>query len=325
MKRRILSVISILLIVALITTNTDVLGSFFRPKTAFAVGDLTVNWGVPEGSPIFTLSNIAPGHTESHTVSVTNGATVARTVGIRGIMTQDASNMRSVMTITISRDGSDIYGGTTGQKTLAQFFTESTLPSFINLGSLNPSESETYTITVKFLESADNQFQNKTITFDLKLGINDETTPTACQNMQFGNTVFGTQKADVLQGTSGNDLIIALEGNDVINSGGGDDCIVGGAGTNVLNTGNGDDIVIGGSNIDSVQAGNGNDTVFAGGGNDTVNGENGNDTLSGEDGRDTIVGGNGNDMIDGGADRDVATGNAGTDTCIAELKSTCEI
>src|SRR3989344_1442269 len=55
------------------------------PSTAYAVGDLAVNWGVAEGNPIFTINNMAPGQVETRSVIVTNNAVSVRPVGVRGV------------------------------------------------------------------------------------------------------------------------------------------------------------------------------------------------------------------------------------------------
>ncbi len=75
--------ISILfIIIAILVAQTNVLANIFGPKSAFAVGDLQVNWGVPEGSPLFTLTNIAPGRSETRTLTIQNGATYYKTKGL---------------------------------------------------------------------------------------------------------------------------------------------------------------------------------------------------------------------------------------------------
>lgn len=306
--KKIIKLSLLILFLTLLVTQWSNITNIFLPKTAFAVGDLTVNWGVPEGNPIFTLSNFAPGSSESRTVNITNGAASPRPVGIRGIQTSDPGNLASVLTIVIKKNGTDIYGGTspTGAKTVSQFFTDSTLPDFVSLTTLNPAASATYSITVTFQTSAGNPFQNKTLIFDLKIGINIAA-PLACSDMVFGNVIFGTQRGDKLNGTSGNDLIFGLEGGDLIDGKGGDDCIVGGAGG------------------DSLNGNTGNDKVFGEGGGDLVQGGVGNDYLEGNDGSDSLSGGNNNDTLLGGNGSDNANGNSGIDTCVAESRTNCEL
>ncbi|MEL6985317.1 MAG: ExeM/NucH family extracellular endonuclease, partial [Actinomycetota bacterium] len=94
-------------------------------------------------------------------------------------------------------------------------------------------------------------------------------------------TIVGTDSGELIKGTSGPDVIVALGGNDTIFSYGGDDVIC---------------------------AGDGNDRVFSGWGDDTVLGEDGRDYLVGSVGADTLLGGLGNDYLFGNSGNDTASG-----------------
>ena len=120
----------------------------------------------------------------------------------------------------------------------------------------------------------------------------------------------------IINGTNGADTIAGTGGNDIISSGNGNDVVNGGAGSDIISAGNGNDDVDGGSGSDTIDGGNGNDTLSGGIGDDTLAGENGNDTLAGGDGADTLSGGNGDDTLDGGAGNDVVTGGNGNDTVV---------
>jgi Ca2+-binding RTX toxin-like protein len=104
-----------------------------------------------------------------------------------------------------------------------------------------------------------------------------------------GETLRGTNFADNLTGTDGNDKLF---GN------------------------NGDDTLVGLGGNDLLQGGNGNDTLFGGDGNDVLQGGNGNDTLDGGAGFDLLNGGNGADTFL--FDSAVAPGNVAT---IADFKA----
>ena len=91
--------------------------------------------------------------------------------------------------------------------------------------------------------------------------------------------VVGTANADTLEGTNGNDGVLAFEGDDVISTLEGDD------------------------------------RVCAGAGKDTVNGGDGADQIAGEDDNDKLFGDAGIDHLDGGAGRrDRCTGGTEKDT-----------
>lgn len=320
-----LFIFALIFLIGVLSLNQNFLKNIFNSPTAFAIGDLTVDWGVPEGSPIFVVNNVAPGQNEQRTVQVSNGASSPRTVGIRGIEATDSANMSDVMKITITEGITDLYGGTAGEKTLTQFFTESAGPNGVQLSTLAPGGNTSYIIKVKFDESAGNQFQNQTIIFDLKIGISIDL-PAACDNITFiGDPIFGTSGNDSLNGNSKNNLIVTFEGNDVVSGGGGDDCIIAGAGADNLSGGSGNDVLSGEGGQDSIQGGSGNDTILGGTANDTLDGGSDNDTISGEGGNDKMTGGSNNDNLNGGDGTDSANGQSGTDTCVAETRVQCEI
>jgi Ca2+-binding RTX toxin-like protein len=89
-----------------------------------------------------------------------------------------------------------------------------------------------------------------------------------------------------LNGTSGADLILGLDGNDTLNGLGGNDLLCGGAKNDTLN---------GGDNDDTLDGGAGNDTLNGGSGSDGLSGNNGNDSLTGGTGADSFSGGPGSD------------------------------
>jgi len=287
-----------------------------HPSTVRAVGDLTINWGVPTtGDPIFVVNNILPGESESRTVLVKNDATVARSVGVRGVKTSETGSLATVLDFVISEGGTDLYGGTvaTGPKTLEQFFTESAGINGIFLSNLSPGPGTNYTFKVTFDPNAGNEFQNKQVIFDLIIGIIIEVPP-ECSGITFsGPPIYGTSRGDHLVGTPGNDLIFGLEGSDSIDGRGGDDCIVGGEGSDSLKGNNGNDVILGQGGSDSLKGGNGNDKLYGGDGSDSLDGENGDDYLDGGGGSDSLKGGNGNDTLLGGPGSDSLKGGNGND------------
>lgn len=307
----------------LLFTWSGIYKNIFGVSTAFAVGDLTVNWGVPSGNPIFTISGMAPGQSQTRTVAVTNGSPTTRSIGVSGNKTAETGNLANALIITITRGGTDLYGGTAGEKTLSQFLTESALPGFVPLSSLNSGQSANYVFTVKFKDNAGNEFQNKTLALDLIIGLAVDA-PTACQGITFSKVINGTSGNDSLVGTNGNDLIIGLEGNDRIAGGNGNDCIVGGGGNDQISGDNGDDIIDAGAGNDQVAGGNGDETIFGGDGTDTIDGGNGVDHVFGGAGNDTMTGSNGDDNLQGDGGSDTAIGGAGSDVCSAETKVQCE-
>lgn len=320
--------------------------SFDLNNTAHAVGDLTIDWGVPSGNPIFMVSNMAPGDTESRNVLVTNEGTAIRAIGVRGEWVSEIGDLGAALEFTVSQGATDLYGGAspTGPKTLSEFFTDSSAINGIFLSNLAPSAAATYTFTATFKETSGNEFQNTQVVFDLIIGISVDV-PAECADIEFsGDPIFGTSGSDSLNGTPGNDLIFGLEGSDSIKGNNGDDCIVGGENSDSLKGNEGDDVLLGQGGTDSLKGNNGDDKLYGGEGTDSLDGGNGldyldgaagpdslqggnqNDILLGGSEGDSLKGGNGDDNLDGGPGVDSLKGNAGIDTCTnGEAVSSCEL
>jgi len=310
-------------LIALVVIGSQ--SGFFTVGTAQAVGDLTIDWGVITGDPIFNVTDLMPGQVEERDVLLTNDATTARPVGVRGAQQLVANGLSDVLVVTISDGGSDLYGGTTGEKTLSDFFVDSASSNGIPLLTLDVGESKTLTFTVRFSDEVENSFQEDSVVFDITLGVSVDI-PDECGDIEFdGSPIFGTERSEVIRGTNGNDLIYGLEGSDIISGGNGRDCIIGGAGSDILRGDNGRDQIIGGEGSDSLKGGNGNDVLLGGPGSDGLKGGNGDDFLDGGDQSDSLSGGKGNDELVGGLGQDSANGNKGFDICEAEFERSCEI
>ncbi len=307
-----LKVLSVVVIVGICITQFESFTDFFRPKTAYAVGDLSVDWGggIDIDIPLFDVSNMIPGDIESRIVIVKNNAPSSRPVGVRSKNINNIDTLSDVLTVVIEKNGTAIYGtgSSTGTKTLTNFFTESSTIDGLLLSHQSPSSTTLYEFFVSFDALAGNEYQNKKLTFDLEIGISIPV-PLACQHIDFGlaTPLFGTKKSDSITGTAGNDLIYVFEGGDKVDGKGGNDCIVGGIGGDELIGGNGHDVILGEEGGDSLVGGAGNDMVLGGNGSDTMRGDAGNDTIIGENGSDD------------------ARGGVGTDSCDAEAETQCEL
>lgn len=343
-KKRILVILSLIVIAVLLIQNNGL--GLFDKKTAYAVGDLNVIWGVPDGDPIFVVSNMLPGDVEQRSVDVVNGGTVPRDVGIRGVKTEEIASFSGILDFVISENSIDIYGGTspTGPKTLQQFFNESSGPNGLFLSTVNNSDFTTYNFKATFPFGSGNEFQRAKVVFDLIIGIAIDI-PKECEGIDLlQNPIIGTAKAETLVGTQGNDLIMGLEGSDIIHGNGGHDCILGGLGAeNSIFGGDGNDVIFGNEGGDSIYGENGDDLIIGGPGADTLRGGNGNDHLIGNESADLLEGGSDNDLLEGndssdtlngetgddnligGAGIDSANGGLNIDTCDAETEINCEL
>jgi len=141
-------------------------------------------------------------------------------------------------------------------------------------------------------------------------------------------SLYPTENADVLDGSStvdtisalgGDDLVYGRAGNDILDGGSGNDNISGNDGDDQLSGGLANDFLYGGAGIDTLNGGDGDDKLFGDDGNDTLFGNTGNDTLDGGTGVDTLTGGTGDDLyyLDNAADVVVENAGEGTDTVYA--------
>lgn len=169
--------IRILLVLVILATIIKVVApDLFRPSTVRAFGDLTVDFHVPAGTPIFSIANMAPGDPPvTKPVDVTNGSSFTRMISVKGIRTGGVGadpKLETVLDLVISDGSIPIYGtgSPTGPKTLKDFFTESLNANGVQLNVINPGGSKTYNFTVTFPSSEGNDFQAKSVIFDLTFG-----------------------------------------------------------------------------------------------------------------------------------------------------------
>ncbi|MFJ8159449.1 FG-GAP-like repeat-containing protein [Streptomyces sp. NPDC096136] len=162
--------------------------------------------------------------------------------------------------------------------------------------TLNPDGSFSY-------QSASAYVGSDSFTYKASDGADDTNVATVTINVSAGcNGLAATITGNgIVNGTSGDDVIVTGNGNDTVSGNGGNDTIC---------TFDGNDTVSGGSGNDYADGGDGNDLISGGSGNDVVRGGAGDDALSGGSGNDTVVGGADSDSLSGGSDTDVCAGDA---------------
>ncbi|MCP4524789.1 MAG: hypothetical protein GY833_02570, partial [Aestuariibacter sp.] len=116
----------------------------------------------------------------------------------------------------------------------------------------------------------------------------------ATLDLTTGLELIGSENADNIKGTSGNDTLMGLGGDDTINGNNGDDVIYGGEGNDSLTGYYGDDVIYGGEGNDYINGNNGDDVIYGGEGNDSLTGYYGDDVYKFNlgDGQDVIYGEN---------------------------------
>lgn len=297
-----------------------------------AFGDLLVTFKdqITIDGPIFTFDDFKPGDcSQASEIEVANAGINTALVAIRSENVGDLGNLSQALSIVISENSTDLYGGSssTGPKTLHDFFTDSANPDGIPLSNLAGSQTTTYLIQICFYPDAGNEYQEKSLEFDIVFGEllpDPGELPLECIHLQgiITEIVEGTPEDDRLHTTTASELILLYEGDDRVDASSGDDCIVGSDGGDRIDAGTGNDVVIAGLGNDRVRTGTGNDFVYGGDGNDRIDtgsgedvvwGGEGNDDIETGSGNDEIHGGPGNDDIDSGDDNDLIYGDEGND------------
>jgi Ca2+-binding RTX toxin-like protein len=136
--------------------------------------------------------------------------------------------------------------------------------------------------------------------------------------------VMGTEAAETLPGTTGDDIIVGVNGADTFNGDAGNDIFIGGlVGADTMTGDDGDDIMWGRSGADTMTGGAGNDTMYGGVGADPISGGAGNDFLDGGLGADLLSGEAGDDaIVFDVADETTVDGGIGEDTLIFSSATT---
>ncbi len=166
--------LTIFISVVLIFVGSNLSG-VSQSSTVHASGDLTVDFHVPPGNPIFTINNMAPGDSQNKNVDVTNNTTTPKLVSVKGIRIGGVGSDPKIETVLelIIKDGSTpVYGNgsSTGPKTLTNFFADSANPDAIFLNIIPASGHKTYNFEITFPTTGGNEFQQKSVIFDLTFG-----------------------------------------------------------------------------------------------------------------------------------------------------------
>src|SRR3989344_6222699 len=156
--------------------------------TTLAVTSLDVQF-VPD--PLFDEANFLPLDETSGTAAVTNNSGTEQTILTEAINVLDDDDFGSLLHLTITKEGS---GGTLFDNSLSNFFSTA---GEVNLGAISNGESATFTYSISFINSANNDYQGKTLGFDVCVGFQGGAT-------HCGTTVVGGENATSGSGGTGN-------------------------------------------------------------------------------------------------------------------------
>ncbi|MDZ7926593.1 MAG: Ig-like domain-containing protein [Agrobacterium sp.] len=156
-----------------------------------------------------------------------------------------------------------------------------------------------------FAALEDGQQATVTLSYTVRDGNGGEATGTTTV------TVDGYTEYTIVEGTGGNDMLVAGDSKDMLEGGDGNDTLLAGGGNDMVDAGDGNDRVVAGDGDDIVEGGAGHDVLMGGAGNDALHGGSGNDQLNGGAGNDTLNGGTGNDILTGGRGADTFVFAAG--------------
>lgn len=167
MKKRILRILLLLIIISYIFYFNGGLEKLLKSPTVQAFGDLIVDFHTV--GPIFNLTNMKPGDSETKPIDVTNDGSASRFIAVRGARTGGVGldpKIETVLNVTIKDGSTALYG----PKSMTDFFTDSLSQDGIPLNVINSGGHKTYNFLVEFPTSANNLYQAKSVVADISFG-----------------------------------------------------------------------------------------------------------------------------------------------------------
>lgn len=137
-------------------TKALLLVVFVAPLPAFAALDVAF-----ENTPLFDVTNFVPGDVAEGDVTVSNTGTDSESVYTQAINVADPDGLGNQMRLRILEGSTVLYDDVFGV-----FLSSGT----VALSTVSSSASNTYTFEVTFIDSADDDYQEKALGFDLCIG-----------------------------------------------------------------------------------------------------------------------------------------------------------
>lgn len=160
---KLFSKINILKTIPAVLAFIIALAGFFllNCEPASASGSLAVEFKNGSGNPLFSSQNMMPGDVVSSWIRVTNGSTAVKNVGARAQNFINEANFGNALMLTVKQGSVVVY-----EKKLTDFFAD----DFAFFSAVDPGETVQYDLTLYFDAGAGNEFQGKSLAFDLHIG-----------------------------------------------------------------------------------------------------------------------------------------------------------
>ena len=120
-----------------------------------------------ETSPLFSEASFMPGDTVLRSATTTNLTTENIPIAVKAAQVNNADGLGDMMSIVISKGGVTLY-----TNTFTNFLSESLIP----LGTLESGAVARYDFSVRFTPETGNPYQEKSVSFDILIGISGEGT-----------------------------------------------------------------------------------------------------------------------------------------------------
>lgn len=132
----------------------------------FAEGGIEVAY---QQTPLFNVSNFAPGDSVTGRVTISSSANATQTVGLRvqiGKITDFFNAAKFSLKIKDVQTGAIIFGEDGRKKFSSMFLAFNEYPLF----TIVPGQSKDLDLIISFDQNAGNAFQGKSLTFNFSLG-----------------------------------------------------------------------------------------------------------------------------------------------------------
>jgi hypothetical protein len=120
-----------------------------------------------EYKPLFSEVNFLPGNTVTRYVKVTNNTSTPKLIGVKLNSFIDNDNLASQLNVVITQNTATLYIGTLG----SLYDNDVT-----NLSEIASGVQTQYNFAVTFNNSANNNYQNGSVGFDIQVGVSGEGT-----------------------------------------------------------------------------------------------------------------------------------------------------